>query len=198
MPKGVYDRRKSETYKTNEWVNMYSSGLSLNEIARRLNVPRTAVLKEVKKILPLRPIKKHTDKKFFESFIVGGNGCWEWTGILNSGYGTFKLNGKNIAAHRFAYRHYKGEIPERLCVCHTCDNRKCVNPDHLFLGTHLDNFRDMIKKGRHPFAISEERVREIRRLYNAGVSQGGISQLFSIHKKTVQKIVTNRTWIGIE
>lgn len=77
--------------------------------------------------------------------------CWEWNAARNEkGYGIFGVHGKKVdRAHRISYRIVKGEISKGMFVCHTCDNPGCVNPAHLFLGTNLDNVRDMIAKKRN-------------------------------------------------
>lgn len=78
------------------------------------------------------------------------NGCWEWIGAMsNTGYGIVKHLGKRIGAHRASWIIHFGEINDiKMFVCHKCDNRKCINPDHLFLGTNSDNMRDCYQKGR--------------------------------------------------
>lgn len=88
--------------------------------------------------------------------------CWLWTAGLRgkSGYGAFKLNGKVIDAHRVSYEIHKGEIPKGMYVCHTCDNRKCVNPEHLFLGTAKDNHQNAVDKGRVIFGWNTEKLKK--------------------------------------
>lgn len=86
-------------------------------------------------------------KRFFDK-INKTDSCWVWKASLRCGYGAFKYNGKTIGAHVFSYQIHKGEIPERMCVCHTCDNPSCVNPDHLFLGSYSDNMKDAFNKSR--------------------------------------------------
>ena len=77
------------------------------------------------------------------------SGCLEWTGTLNElGYGRFKINGKLILAHRFSYELHKGPIADGMYCLHSCDNRRCCNPNHLSVGTHIDNMKDMIYKNR--------------------------------------------------
>lgn len=74
--------------------------------------------------------------------------CWLWTATKVAGYGQFRPDGENILAHRYSYTIHKGEIPTGLFVLHSCDNRACVNPDHLSTGTHVQNMHDMLAKGR--------------------------------------------------
>lgn len=91
--------------------------------------------------------------------IRGRDECWIWLGSKNrnkAGYGRIERNGKKEVVHRIAYKIYYGIDPNDLCVCHTCDNSMCVNPRHLFLGTHADNMRDMKAKGR---AISPQKLK---------------------------------------
>ncbi len=94
---------------------------------------------------------KFTLKERFESKIelIPFTDCWIWNSSLNdNGYGQIHNRGKTLKAHKVSYELYKGIIPKGMCVCHTCDNRYCVNPNHLWLGTYKDNINDMFKKNR--------------------------------------------------
>lgn len=102
------------------------------------------------------PILGTLQERFNKSYKINEqNGCWEWVKQLNvGGYGKIDLNdanGKRVTrqGHRISYVLFYGEIPEKMQVLHKCDNRRCVNPNHLFIGTQKDNIHDMLSKGRH-------------------------------------------------
>lgn len=80
---------------------------------------------------------------------VTSNGCWETPYIPSKTYPSLKVDGRHVLVHRIAYEGYVGAIPEGLLVCHRCDNPRCHNPEHLFLGNHAANVHDMVGKGRH-------------------------------------------------
>jgi hypothetical protein len=153
--------------------------------------------------LELTNKKNRTIRERFWSFVdrKPHNKCWDWTGAFAGGsYGVIKINKKNILAHRFCYKLCFGEIPNCLFVCHSCDNPKCVNPSHLFLGRHKDNMNDMVKKDRQAVGENNGRckitlvqVEKIRAL-KGKLSQEKIAKLFNISKTTVGHIHRNETW----
>ncbi len=130
------------------------------------------------------------------------NGCIEWTGHkLNGGYGQVGFGGKYILAHRLSYNEHFGQIYDSICVLHKCDNRACINPDHLFIGTKTDNNRDRHMKGRTlfgrnlPFAkLTERDVLSIRALRKTGMTKSAIARLFNVSRSAVSSVLSGRTW----
>lgn len=138
-----------------------------------------------------------TECRFWEKvYIPEGDGCWEWTGaVKETGYGVLKIPGENrlIRAHVFSFELHYGPKQEDLWVLHRCDNRKCVRPDHLFLGTHEDNMADMAKKGRNRtdkvFLLKEARERLVCRYNQGGLSHSDLAAEFGISLSTVRRML---------
>ena len=114
------------------------------------------------------------------------NNCWEWLGTKNhKGYGMFWFQNKLSTAHRAAYGLFVDEIPEGMMVCHSCDNRGCVNPDHLFVGTHADNMRDMCNKGRRVQKLSDD---DVRHIYHSTDTQANLAKQYGVNPSHVSRI----------
>ena len=132
--------------------------------------------------------------------------CWNWTGHCDKiGYGYFTVDNKeSMRAHRMSWFLAHGSIKEGLEICHSCDNPKCVNPSHLFIGTHKENMADMVRKGRrnhvvgakHPLSVlNESDVKQIRTLHSLGIyTLSEIGDRFEISKSHVGHIVKRRIW----
>ena len=148
-------------------------------------------------------------ERFLEK-IEKTDSCWLWTGkpAPGVGYGRFKIKAVTHYAHRLAYDYFVGPIPEDdsyhgICVCHKCDVRLCVNPEHLFLGTAQDNMLDKMSKDRHRCPAGEMHgratltwgeVSEIRKLRLQGVLLREISARFGVSPPTISMICNGRLW----
>lgn len=140
--------------------------------------------------------------RFLEHTNISKDGCWLWSGPkLLAGYGKFGVRGKTVSAHRFSYSHYIGKIPEAMHICHTCDTPACVNPDHLFLGTHQDNMRDKVAKLRQPrgentvgVKLTENKVHQIKKFISDGVSKSKIARHFDVSRASIYAIEAGKNW----
>ena len=134
-------------------------------------------------------------------------GCWIWEGALRNGkYGCLNFQGTIIQAHRASWIAFRGPFssPDQ-CVCHKCDVTLCVNPDHLFVGTQIDNVSDMITKGRAPIRkrgqesptakLTEDDVRTIRSLR---LPYRAIGRRYGVTKYTIYNIVKRRAWAWVQ
>ena len=133
----------------------------------------------------------------------GAEECWNWIASKNRhGYGQFKLKGKMVSAHRLCWFLINGAIDEHLCVCHSCDNPSCVNPSHLFLGTHKDNMADKVKKERQAFTYGEVNGNssmtneDILHIRNAERSVKGsdLAKKFGVSEATISRIRNKKRW----
>ena len=120
------------------------------------------------------------------------SGCLLWCGgTMRRGYGVLMSNGKSCSVHRFMWSIVNGPIPQGMHVLHKCDIPACVNPNHLFLGTHTDNMRDMHKKHRWANKLTSDDVQSIR---NCGDTQTAVAEKYGISQSLVSRIRGGLRW----
>lgn len=152
-------------------------------------------------------------QRFMAKVDLDPSGCWQWTGAPSDStptgaYGRMRIYGVQERAHRVSWLLHKGAIPDGLQVLHRCDNPKCVNPEHLFLGTNADNVADRVSKGRsgwqerkgeaHPMSkLRESDVRAIRERHSAGERQSVLAREFRVDRATVCEIISRRKWAHV-
>jgi hypothetical protein len=147
-------------------------------------------------------IDKSVEERFWAK-VNKTDGCWEWIGATASGYGYFKCYEGNRNAHRVSWTIHNGQIPEKLMVLHHCDNKICVRPDHLFLGTAKDNALDLQSKGLDPFTgtknsaakLTEKQVLEIRERWPTYKgTQKELAAEYGVTQSRIWYIVNRKHW----
>lgn len=136
-----------------------------------------------------------------------GGSCWRWTGAVDSwGYGRIAFEGKNVTAHRLSYGLFSGPVKESGLILHKCDVAQCTNPEHLYIGNHLDNVKDAYRRNRYPSRagisngnskLTESQVKEIRKLNPKNRDRILLAKRFGVCKATIAHILTKRTWRSI-
>lgn len=157
--------------------------------------------------LSLRAINQPGVKERYWSFVEKTDDCWLWRGNTNNGYGNFSVGSYRMQkAHRVSYVIKYGDFDSSLFVCHRCDNPICVRPDHLFLGTHADNMRDMAVKGRHvsPYRgkpelvasakLTWDKVDRIRESARNGMTHAELSTEYGVARAQITRIVSGDRW----
>jgi len=143
---------------------------------------------------------------------IDGNDCWNVISHQpkDTGYIAFTRNGKHIRIHRYIYEKYFGPIPKGLFVCHSCDNRKCINPKHLWLGTNRENLQDMIEKGRNnnqklsvlgednsQAKLTEKDIISIRKERKTGLTMKSLAQKYNVSDSNIHRIIHRQLWSHI-
>jgi hypothetical protein len=154
-------------------------------------------------------VTEELNQKFDDRYvIVAESGCWVWTGENREGYGRFrkpagrKDKREYIAAHRYSFARFNGAIPDGMCVCHSCDVPECVNPDHLWLGSHADNMIDRDAKGRSaggslPGEASPQSkltAKIVIEIFNCQKPLAEIAKTYGLAKSHVSRIKNAKTW----
>lgn len=191
-------------------LEKHEQGASRCSLAREFGVSPTAIWHILRGSTWTKRHEAESPHVRFWKQVEKTDGCWLWTGRVNqNGYGVFTVKKKPYLAHRYSFETERGKIPGGLYVLHTCDVRRCVRPDHLWVGTAADNARDMVVKRRcflqlHPEVTRGERngnsklkevdVRRIVALCQSGVPHELVAGVFGITQTHVSRIVAKESW----
>lgn len=153
----------------------------------------------------LKLVRLSPRERLLKDIIITKNKCWQLTKFLTiRGYGRIAVKDKSILAHRYSYKIFKGNIPKKLLVCHSCDNPKCINPDHLWLGTNADNALDKSQKkrgnqpsGKRKAKLNKEQVKNIKKMLKNGSSYKEITKKYNLTSHSVYNIKVKKTWKNI-
>lgn len=131
---------------------------------------------------------------------INSNGCWIVTSHKpnNNGYAPIRIEGKIVLIHRYIYETANGPIPKDMIVRHKCDTRLCCNPDHLIIGSHVDNVMDRVERNRSAKGthngrakLTEDNVREIRK---SNLPLKELSTIYNVDPRAIRRIIDNKTW----
>ena len=185
---------------------MWSSGKSVVEIGRKVGVCPGTVRRRLGLLgIPTKMTAREiVAKKLKEHSKKMPSGCWEWQKSTNhGGYGLLRY-GKDALAHRVSYLIFNGPVGDGMDVCHSCDNRKCVNPAHLFVGTRKDNMQDALNKNRVAFGertsqskLKSQDVSEILQAVARGESKRKLAAFYGVALSTIWSIVYRRNWKSV-
>lgn len=137
------------------------------------------------------------EEKFHSYYVPEPNtGCWLWTGAQSRGYGQMRIGYAKMYAHRFSYRLYNGPLADGLFICHKCDVRRCVNPQHLFQGTNQDNQIDCLKKRRFSrLVLSDDDVRDIRKIAaETKITNRALAKIYDVNHGLINAIINRKSW----
>ena len=140
----------------------------------------------------------------FWRFVNKSEGCWEWTGYTaTNGYGTIQRNHAPVLAHRASWEIANGAVPAGMSVLHKCDNRRCVNPSHLWVGTQAQNMADMVAKGRSMRGakcgrrkLTSVQADEVKLHVALGTPTPEIARKYCISRTAVYNIISGKCWKG--
>lgn len=193
------------------WLDVPEAELVDDEAVRRRILKREAKRRQAARArgldVPKRP--PGWKAKPFWSYVdkaTTPDGCWTWTGCLRRGYGDFKHGGRKYGAHVWSWRLANGrEVPTGLCVMHKCDNRACVRPDHLQVGTTHENMLDKVQKGRQARGesnasskLTEDRVRYLKKNRPKGRELTALARIWGVSATAVREVLLGRNWRHIE
>lgn len=188
------------------WLCKCECGKEKVIVGEKLSSGRTRSCGCICSPLEKEAIEKTRKKIKRFTYINQKNGCWEWQKYKNKlGYGQICYMGKQLKAHRVSWIVFKGPIPDGMCVLHKCDNPRCINPVHLFLGSMKDNVQDMINKGRHDYGmpigikawhakLTDEDVLWIRQQEYSWKKCEEIAEKFGMSAFTIYNVFKRKTW----